>query len=318
MGAAALAAVVLLVAHFADERAFVSLLEQARPSWLLWALCLQAATYAAQAEIWRLVLRRAGAHLPFGVAYRLSLAKLFVDQALPSVGVSGAVVVTQALQARGEPRPAVMAAVTVDTASYFTAYVLCLAVALAILIGQGHASALIIVVAGLFFVFGTSLAVGVLSLSGRDPGPWGARLLKVPGIGRALALLQQAEPHLARNPGVLLRSTLLQVAITVLDAGTIWVLIRALGTDASPGSIFASFMISSLLRTFGFMPGGLGTFEAASVATLALIGIPVTVGLSATLLFRGLSFWLPMVPGLAFSRRLTTPTANATSSAGPL
>jgi Mg2+-importing ATPase len=42
------------------------------------------------------------------------------------------------------------------------------------------------------------------------------------------------------------------------------------------------------------------------------------VGLSATLLFRGLSFWLPMVPGLAFSRRLTTPTANATSSAGPL
>jgi Mg2+-importing ATPase len=77
-------------------------------------------------------------------------------------------------------------------------------------------------------------------------------------------------------------------------------------------------MIASLLRTFGFMPGGLGTFEAASVATLALIGIPVPVGLSATLLFRGLSFWLPMAPGLAFSRRLAKPSTGATSGPGQL
>ena len=77
-------------------------------------------------------------------------------------------------------------------------------------------------------------------------------------------------------------------------------------------------MIASLLRTFGFVPGGLGTFEAASVSALALTGMPVPVGLSATLMFRGLSFWLPMVPGLAFSRRLTETSTGATSGAGPL
>ena len=87
----------------------------------------------------------------------------------------------------------------------------------------------------------------------------------------------------------------------MFDAATLWVLIRALGISAAPGR-FASFMLSSLLRTFGFMPGGLGSFEAASVAALTLAGIPVPVALSATLLFRGLSFWLPMLPGLAFAR----------------
>ena len=89
----------LVVAHVAEERAFVTLLKQARPWWLLWALGLQAMTYVAQAEVWRIVLHSAGAQLPFGIAYRLSLAKLFVDQALPSVGLSGTVVVTQALEA---------------------------------------------------------------------------------------------------------------------------------------------------------------------------------------------------------------------------
>jgi P-type Mg2+ transporter len=318
LGAAALAAVVLVVIHATEEREFVALLEHARPWWLLWAVVLQAATYAAQAEVWRIVLNRGGTRLPFGISYRLSLAKLFVDQALPSLGASGTVVVTQALEARGEPRPVVMATVAVDLASYFTAYVLSLAVALTILVGKGQASSLIVVMALLFFVFGTSLAIAILSLSGRVPGAWTARLIKVPGIGRAVKLLEQAEPHLARSPGVLMRATVLQVAIVVLDAASMWVLVRALGTTASPGAVFASFMISSLLRTVGFMPGGLGIFEAASVATLALAGIPVPVGLSATLLFRGLSFWLPMLPGLAFSRRLTVrPGDAATPAAAP-
>jgi len=33
-------------------------------------------------------------------------------------------------------------------------------------------------------------------------------------------------------------------------------------------------------------------------------GIEVPVALAATLLFRGLSFWLPMLPGVLLARRL--------------
>lgn len=58
----------------------------------------------------------------------------------------------------------------------------------------------------------------------------------------------------------------------------------------------------SLLRTLGVSPGGLGTFEAASVVTLGLAGVPVATALAATLLFRGVSFWIPLVPGLVLAR----------------
>jgi len=118
----------------------------------------------------------------------------------------------------------------------------------------------------------------------------------------SLALLGQADPKLARSLPLIFKSGLFQLAIVLLDAATVWVLIRSLGTAASPTGVFASFMISTLLRTIGIVPGGLGTFEAASVVTLKLAGVPVAVALAATLLFRGLSFWFPMVPGLVFSR----------------
>jgi Mg2+-importing ATPase len=63
-------------------------------------------------------------------------------------------------------------------------------------------------------------------------------------------------------------------------------------------------MISSLVRSMGFVPGGLGTFEASSIVTLRMIGARTSVALAATLMFRVLSFWLPMLPGLWYARRL--------------
>jgi Mg2+-importing ATPase len=72
----------------------------------------------------------------------------------------------------------------------------------------------------------------------------------------------------------------------------------------------------SLLRTVGIVPGGLGTFEAASVWTLKVMGLPVAPALAATVLFRGLSFWLPMVPGLWISRRITASETTARAEPG--
>ena len=97
----------------------------------------------------------------------------------------------------------------------------------------------------------------------------------------------------------------LQVAIFLLDAGTLWIMLYALGLSVHPALVFASFMLSTLARTLGPVPGGLGIFEAASVATLKLMGVPIAAGLAATLLFRGFSYWLPMAPGILLARRET-------------
>ena len=118
--------------HVSEGREFIDVAERAKPWWLVLAVCLQGATYLAQGEIFRRVPRAAGYHLPLTAAYELSLAKLFIDQALPSAGIGSTIVVAKALERRAVPRAVVAASMVINIASYHAAYVVCLGIALAI------------------------------------------------------------------------------------------------------------------------------------------------------------------------------------------
>jgi len=89
-----------------------------------------------------------------------------------------------------------------------------------------------------------------------------------PVVQRTLEFLTGAETRLVRNARVLGSAIGMQGAIVLLDAATVWTLIRALGVSAPVAGVFASFMVASLFRTMGIVPGGLGLFEATSVLTL--------------------------------------------------
>ena len=70
-----------------------------------------------------------------------------------------------------------------------------------------------------------------------------------------------------------------------------------------PFTAFVVLVIGSMAGTISFLPGGIGGFEAGCVLTLHLLGVPVEDALTGTLLLRGLSLWLPLVPGLFLVRR---------------
>ena len=122
-------------------------------------------------------------------------------------------------------------------------------------------------------------------------------------VRRVLDYMSRADPALLRSPRLLAASTLMQGAVIAADTATLWALVRSLGASLPPNLVFGSFMLSSVFRSVAFSPGGLGAFEASSVYTLKRAGLPLAVAFSATLLFRGLSFWLPMLPGLWATRR---------------
>ena len=76
-----------------------------------------------------------------------------------------------------------------------------------------------------------------------------------------------------------------------------------MGSPVDLSAAFASFVIASVVATLAWIPGGLGTFEGTCVAMLHLHGVPIEAALAATLLLRGFTFWLPMLPGFALARR---------------
>jgi len=304
VGAAMLGAVVTVAVHFAEEREFARLLEQAHPWWLLLAGALQAMTYLAEGEVWRTVTRADGSAINLRMASQLAVAKLFVDQAVPTGGISGTILYVQGLLRAGVRRGAALAGVVVATFSYYSSYVLCLSAAVVIAAAGANLSRAVRSIATTFLIVSATFAVAVLLQPGKEPGPVTRQLERLPLLRRGLRLLRQADSTLAHRPRLLAQAVGWQIAIVFLDAATIWVLLRAVGADSHPKVVFTSYMFSSLLRTVGIVPGGLGVFEAASVFMLHGAGIPISAALAATLLFRGLSFWLPMLPGLVFAQRL--------------
>jgi len=303
LGIALVAGVSFAALHFSEAEQIAAIAEGARPSWLLVAILLQLATYVAQGEIWRVIARAARFPLSFGTVFRLSLAKLFIDQALPSAGLSGTAAVSKYFGQQGMAKPAVMASVVISLASYFAMYAVLLIAALLLLPLPAAGRSLVMFATGAFLA-GCAGVVWVL-LKSADSG---GRLTRVVSRLRPLRPLArsfaESDPTLVRNRPVMLAACANQGAIVLLDAVTVWALIHALGHSSSVLPVFASFMISNLFRTLGVLPGGLGTFETSSVLTLQLTGVPLPVALSATLLFRGLSFWLPMIPGIYLARRM--------------
>jgi P-type Mg2+ transporter len=303
---AVLFGVVIAATHFSEEQAFVKLAHEAKPLWVLAALTLQAATYMAQGEIWRAVGRVAGTSLSLSLVYKLALAKLFFDQALPSAGLSGTLVVAQALEERGAlPKSAVLAAAVLNTTSFFIAYVIALAAALMVLSLLGRANFVVVSGSILFIFLSAAVVVGMLVFSGRDVlrgrPHW---LLRYRVVHNAVGVMKDADLRIVHNVRLQLIASCFQLVTFLLDAATLWMLIRSLGATARLSDVFASFMIANLVRTVSFIPGGLGTFEAAAVLMLKIDGVSVAVGLSTALLFRGLTFFLPMAPGLWFSGRV--------------
>jgi uncharacterized protein (TIRG00374 family) len=83
--------------------------------------------------------------------------------------------------------------------------------------------------------------------------------------------------------------------------------LRAVGAAPQPSLVLLAFATVQLLALIPITPGGLGFVEAGLVGTLTLAGVPGPEALTATLLYRLVSFWLPIPAGgvayLLFRRR---------------
>jgi uncharacterized membrane protein YbhN (UPF0104 family) len=73
--------------------------------------------------------------------------------------------------------------------------------------------------------------------------------------------------------------------------------VRALGADPNFAALAVVQMVGNTVGMAVPTPGGLGAVEAALTAGLTTIGVATAVAVPAVLLFRLVSFWLPILPG---------------------
>ncbi|MGH7681671.1 MAG: lysylphosphatidylglycerol synthase transmembrane domain-containing protein [Candidatus Eiseniibacteriota bacterium] len=287
-----------------DWERFTDLLRHAEPAWLLVAAVLQVGTYVCAAGVLHRGIKATDARQSLRSLIPLGLAKLFIDQVVPTGGIGGSVLVVKALQRRGVSLGAATAAVVVNTLAFYLAYAVAVAAALGILwLRKGNIHPAILILVTIFGIYATTIPIAILWLVYGRTHQLPKWLQRVPGLDAARQDLAEAPDSALRRPLLFLEAGALQLGIILLDAATLQVLIQSLGRTAEFSTLFVSFVLASMAGTISLLPGGLGSFEAASVAALRSLGIPLEVSLTGTFLLRGFTLWLPMIPGIWFARR---------------
>jgi uncharacterized protein (TIRG00374 family) len=299
-----LAAIVGAALHFGQLKQFGQLLRQARPIWLLLAFGLQVLTYALVAAGWYLVLKAGDSKLSLPRLFGLALAKLFTDQAVPAAGMGGNVLMVDRLIACGIPRGNAAAALILSMIGYYAGFGALGLIALVLLWLHHKATLLLAGTVSLFLLVAFAIPASALWLRrrGRRPLPrWAA---KIGPLRRMLETVGEAPSELLKDKALLVQVALLNAFVLVADAATLSACLLAIGTPQTFSTAYIALIIAQIAVTLGPVPLGLGAFEGASAGMLRLLGTPFEAALAATLLLRGLTLWLPLLPGLLVTRRM--------------
>jgi glycosyltransferase 2 family protein len=282
------AAAVYLLAGELARASLGSTLREANWQWGIVALALSASTYVgATISLSGFVAER----LSFFRTLLVQVAGSFVTLVTPAA-VGGAALNIRYLQRRKVPAAVAAASVGVAQVVAFVLHISLIVVFAAV--AGSSASEHIQPPEWAWFVLAglVVLALAVLAV------PAGRRALRArvsPTLGQVLPRLldvAQQPVKLARGIGGAL---LLSLSYILCLAACV----AAFGRSVPIASIAVVYLTGSAIGSILPTPGGLGGVEAALTAGLTAAGLPGAVAVSAVLLFRLLTFWLPVPFGWA-------------------
>lgn len=300
-GVLLLCVVLAVAAHLGKGEEFAKLLTQAKPVWLVVAVVLQAATYVCAGGVWHIALARQGHSRPLRQMVRLGIVKVFMDQAVPSAGISGNVLVARGLRRRGLSHRNAVATVLAGLISFYIANGLAVAGTLVILWLTGRVSRFLAILATVFAVVLAIFLAGILWVTrGRARIPSWIR--RIGPLKTFLSAIGDRPPHVVRDSGFFTEASTLQLGLIALDAATLWAVLQSLGTTVPAGGVFASYTMASVVAMLSLLPGGLGTFDGTAIAMLRAFHVPIEAAVAGTVLLRGFTFILPLIPGFWLAR----------------
>lgn len=284
-----LVAGVFAIYLLAGELAHTSLgglLRSANWGWGLAALGLSASTYiGASFTVMGFVPER----LPFVKTFMVQLASSFVTLVTPAA-VGGVALNVRYLQRRNVPSAAAVASVGVSQLMAFALHIVLLVIFAAI---SGTAVKNPIEPPGwaYFVVAGVvALAAAVLAT------PAGRRVVRArlaPMFERVLPRLLEVAQHPRKLAEGIGGSLLLSLSYILCLAACV----QAFDGSAPIEKVAVVYLTGSALGSIVPTPGGLGTVELALTAELTASGVPSGIAVSAVLLYRLVTFWLPVPAG---------------------
>jgi undecaprenyl-diphosphatase len=220
----------------------------------------------------------------------LQLASSFANRLAPS-GLGATALTVRYLERKGATRSSAAASVVVKGSMGVAVRVILFVALLPFFGGVGRGrelpddERLLIALAGVLAV------LGLVSRVVHVPPRWSEAVRC--GCDTAWAVVRRP-----RRALVLLGGT---AAVTLLHVVGMYFALHSVGAGTTFVDTTLVYLVAGTIGSLSPLPGGLGAFEAALVTGLAATSTSPAAAAAAVLLFRLVTFWLPVLPGfLAF------------------
>ena len=240
---------------------------------------------------------------------------MFVNQALPTGGISGNGYIFNQLVKRGVPGGRAFKTLVLESICYYIAMVLLLAVFYGWYIHDNRVITEPIRYGALTgFVFYIILGIVVVVISNKRIIDFIvnklSRFKRIQNYIKKVSLLSQHEEAetdgnlLAGNQKEFFISILLQVGIIMADVVTAYALLKGFHIELPFHLITFGLLLSLVVGALPISPGSLIVYESAMTYFFTTLGVPVQAALTVTLLYRFFTFWFPIPVGLLLYKNL--------------
>jgi uncharacterized protein (TIRG00374 family) len=315
-------AVTLVTFRFSELQEVVQTLQQADAWFVALAVLIQAGWFVALALMFQSIYGLLGLRESMERLTQLVAAGCFVGVIAPSAGFGGLAIFMADGHERGHPSGKVTVAGALYALLDQAAFLCVLAIGIAILVRRNHLDAaevgasLVLLATAAFIAF-------LLYLAYRSPLALAKVLARLAHIINTIlrpilrhAYLSEERAHtfaadvseglssLPAKPASLIRPFGLGLASKVLLMGVLTCSFLSFGIPFTAGTIVGGFAIAYLFVIVSPTPSGVGVVEGLMAVGLKTLGVDFSQAVVITLMYRGITFWLPLAIGAGALRSL--------------
>jgi len=285
-------------------------LDEADPIWIAIAVVLNVAAYATYIALFKAVVGGDALRLSWTETYEINMAGVAATLLFSAGGAGGVALTYWALRKAGMVRRDVGRRMVAFVSLHYLFYPLALIVfgillRTGVMNGKGSVELTIVpaAVAGLLLIFGVLVML--------IPADLEQRLTLFANSDRSHQLLEKA----ARVPATLgegfrfafgLFAHPSRGGLAVLGAagfwafsiGVLWACFHAFGVHVPLAVVVQGYFLGMVANLFPLAPAGVGAVDAGLIGAFVLFGIPEETVFPAILIFRLVSFWMPIPPGI--------------------
>ncbi|HXF32502.1 MAG TPA: lysylphosphatidylglycerol synthase transmembrane domain-containing protein [Solirubrobacterales bacterium] len=285
-------------------------LDDADPLWIGIAVLFSIASYATYIALFKAVVGGDALRLTWSETYEINMAGVAATLLFSAGGAGGVALTYWALRKAGMKRREVARRMIAFVGLHYAFYPLALIVfglllRTGVLNGENSVELTIIpaAVAGVMLVIGALVTLIPSDLEARLMPhahgahtrsfiEWAARVPETAGEGFRFALRLFTHP---RQGGL---AVIGAAGFWAFSIGVLWASFHSLGIHVPLAVVVQGFFLGMVANLFPLAPAGVGAVDAGMIGAFVLFGLPEETVFPAILIFRLVSFWMPIPPGI--------------------